>query len=373
MATNAAAARAGSYYRLLTLRAKLKYFAAIFFIFAPASLLVISPFEQHRSWVSMLTWVAMGGFCAAGWAYVGTVGRKILWVLLPAQVLWFVVPRMVFPADFRSGFTFSLEGTFCIVLIVVGYVFFIRFINTEAAKNIRMQAELTLAQQIHASLIPPVEHRTPRLELYGRSVASAEMGGDLLDVVERDGTTDVIVADVSGHGVRAGVVMGMMKSALRTRLRAGGSVDEVLRDVNEVLCELTSPEMFVTAACLHVDDAGALLFAGAGHGAVLHHRREANAVSKLESDGLPLGIMADEQYSARVIEVAPGDTLLLTTDGLAETFSEQGEPFGEDRIERLFFEHAAKPLRDIHDAIMDEVRRHGPQSDDQTLLLVRLC
>ena len=70
----------------------------------------------------------------------------------------------------------------------------------------------------------------------------------MLDVVEEGGRTDVFVADVSGHGVRAGVVMGMVKSAIRTRLRAGGAVDEVLRDVNEVIYELTSPELFVTAA-----------------------------------------------------------------------------------------------------------------------------
>jgi len=373
MATRATVGRGGSYYRLLTVRAKVKYFSAIFFIFAPAAILVVSPFEHKRSLASMLTWAAMGGLCAAGWAYVGTVGRRVMWLLIPAQLLWFIVPRYVFPTDFRAGFTFSVEGTLCIAMIVIGYICFIRFINVEAAKNIRMQAELTLAQQIHAFLIPPVACRLDHLELYGRSVASAEMGGDLLDVVEGEGQTDVFVADVSGHGVRAGVVMGMVKSAIRTRLRAGGEVDDVLRDVNEVIWELTSPGMFVTAACLRLDRAGGMQFAGAGHGAVLHYHHARQSLSRLESNGLPLGIMREEPYSARKIDVAAGDVFLLVTDGLPETSDAQDELFGEDRVERLFLAHATESLQRIHDVIMTAVREHGPQGDDQTLLLVRLC
>ncbi len=77
---------------------------------------------------------------------------------------------------------------------------------------------MRLARQIHETLVPPIDYEDERIEVFGLSRASAAMGGDLVDLVHRDGSLDVYLADVSGHGVRAGVVMGMLKAAIRMRL-----------------------------------------------------------------------------------------------------------------------------------------------------------
>lgn len=361
-----------SYFRLLSLRAKFKLFAAVFCIFAPLSILVVSPFHPARSITFFVVWSALGGLTAAGWAYVGTLGRRVLWLLIPSQTLWVVLPATILRGDFPTGFTFSLAGTYCIVLIVVGYILFVKFIGSEGARSVRMQAELTLAQQIHANLISPINTKSGRLELFGRSLAGAEMGGDLIDVVGQGDRTDVIIADVSGHGVRAGVVMGMVKSAIHTRLRDGAELGALLTDVNQVIEELTSPEMFVTAACLRFDTSPIVKFVGAGHGAVLHYQAKTNSLGYLESAHLPLGVAPSERYVATEHAVAPGDVLLLMTDGLVETFDDADQALGQQPIEALLLARHDEPLPRLYEALMAAVSAHGPQTDDQSVLLVRV-
>jgi hypothetical protein len=359
------------FYGSLTLRARLTLLAAIFSMFAPVSVLLISRFAERRSVALLLLWAAMSGLTATGWAYAFMRSRKILWILLPGQLLWFVIP-IVFRMDFRTGFTLSFEGIGCIVLIVGGYILFVNFIRGEGARRIRMQAELHLAQQIHASLIPSVSRTTAQLELFGRSLASSEMGGDLLDVVEEDGKVGVYIADVSGHGVRAGVLMGMTKSAIRMKLQASDAIGDLHNDVNRVICDLASPGMFVTAACLRFDGSSTVGFAGAGHGSVLHFQTAGRTLQHLESEYLPLGVTKDETYDPKFVTVAPGDVFLLMTDGLTEVFDRQGRPLGQEAIEAVFIRNATQSLPDLYAAIMEAVARHGPRSDDQTLLLARV-
>jgi serine phosphatase RsbU (regulator of sigma subunit) len=235
-----------------------------------------------------------------------------------------------------------------------------------------MQTELALAQDIHATLIPPITRTTRRLELLGRSIAGAEMGGDLIDVVERDGRTDLFIADVSGHGVKAGVIMAVVKSAIRTRHRTAETLDELFRDVNAVVGELAGRGMFVTAACLRVEQDGRASFCGAGHGPVLHLRATDGRVEAVESEHLPLGVIGGEIYESKSLLLGAGDVLLFMTDGLTEVFDRAGKMFGQPPIERLLAAHGRRPLAELYDVIMSAVRAHGPQADDQTLLLARL-
>ncbi len=359
------------FYRSLSPRARLTLLGAVFCIFAPLAILVLSRFADRRSLIVLLLWAALGGLTATGWAYAFMRSRKVLWVLLPGQLLWFAIP-MIFHEDFRTGFTLSPEGIGCVLLIVGGYVLFVSFIRGEGTRRIRMQVELRLAQQIHESLIPAISRITAQLELFGRSLASSEMGGDLLDVVEEGGTVGVYIADVSGHGVRAGVLMGMTKSAIRMKLRASDALGDLLTDVNHVICDLASSGMFVTAACLRFDGTSSVGFAGAGHGPVLHFHSATNTLHFLASDHLPLGVAQDETYEDQSIAVTSGDAFLLMTDGLTEVFDRQDRQLGQEAIEAEFLRNAALPLPDLYAAIMEIVAQHGPRSDDQTLLLIRV-
>jgi serine phosphatase RsbU (regulator of sigma subunit) len=294
-----------------------------------------------------------------------------LLLVIPSQVLWFIVPHW-FPHDFRTGFTPSTHGALLVAMIVTAYVLFIVFFQSEGIRTIRMQTELSLAKQIHSTLIPPIVGIFGPLELYGRSTAGAEMGGDLIDIVVCGRAADLLIADVSGHGIKAGVIMAVVKSAYRTRLRSDCDLEVMFRDMNAVVCELAGAGMFVTAATLRFNQNGTVAFCGAGHGPILHYRAADKKRESLESQSPPLGVVEHEQFTAMEVECRSGDVFLLMTDGLYEVFSNAGSMLGQEPIERLFDELAGRPLAVVYTAIMDAVQAHGPQSDDQTLLLARV-
>ena len=343
----------------------------IFFVFAPVSILLISPFKHDRSFLCLVTYALMGGFTAAGYAFSFIRDLRALFLVVPAQALWFIMPRW-FPNDFRAGFTPSLEGALLVGMIVTGYVLFIIFFQREGVRTIRMHTELALAKQIHASLIPPITGRHGPLELYGHSLAGAEMGGDLIDVMSQNGTTDVLIADVSGHGVKAGVIMAVVKAAFHTRLRGQCDLEALFGDVNAVICDLAREGMFVTASALRFDPSGKAHFCGAGHGPILHYRLDRDDLALLEADSPPLGVLNQERFAAQRVTYRSGDVFLFMTDGLTEVFSSGNAMLGSKAIELRFLELARHPLSEIYEAIMEIVRAHGPQSDDQTLLLARV-
>lgn len=359
------------FFEALPIRSRIMLMGFIFFIFAPAAILLISPFKYDRSALCLTTYALMGGLTAIGYAYSFLHDYRVLAAVVPAQALWFIIP-LWFPQDFRAGFTPSMHGALLVAMIVTAYVLFIIFFQNEGVRTIRMQTELSLARQIHTTLIPPIVGKFGRIELYGHSVAGAEMGGDLIDLVERDGMADVLIADVSGHGVKAGVIMAVVKSAFRTRQRSQCRLDELYRDVNAVVCELASSGMFVTAASLRFQEDGNAVFCGAGHGPILHFRMETRGVDSLESQSPPLGVLKDEPFTATPLACRTGDVFLMMTDGLYEVFSGAGSMLGQGPIGRMFQESAGLPLVDVYETIMGAVRSYGKQSDDQTLLLIRV-
>ena len=211
-----------------------------------------------------------------------------------------------------------------------------------------------------------------QVELYGRSDAGSEMGGDLLDVHEADAAVTLFLADVSGHGVAAGVMMGMVKSAIRDGPRTGADLSVLLNDLNEVVCELTRPGMFVTFSCLRFDGTNRVQYALAGHLPILCVRRGGRVVEKLPNDSLPLGVLPEEKFAANTAECGPGDLFVLLTDGLTETMNKAGQLFGDDRIDSILVANADRPLAEIHSALLNAVRGHSPQGDDQTVFLARV-
>lgn len=362
-----------NFYRHLPFKSLLKLLAAIFFTFAPVGILLVSRFAEERSWYGVLALLAVSGAFAVGWAFSFLRNLKFLFVVIPIQIMGSLFLAGLFPSDFGfERMRVGVEGMACVALIVLGYVFFISFINSEGAKSLRLQAEMALAQDIHSTLVPPIVRTAAQLEVFGRSVPSSEMGGDLVDIFDRNGKLGLYLADVAGHGVGAGVVMGMVKSAIRMKLRTSDALDSLLNDLNQVVCELTRPGMFVTFTCLLFDGTSSAGFCGAGHLPILHYHHQDGTVGKLVSEHLPLGVSTDEKYASRTIQVSPGDLFMLMTDGLTEVLDGDDRELGPDRIEVLLIENAERPLAEIYRSIMDVVEAHGPQVDDQTLLLARI-
>jgi sigma-B regulation protein RsbU (phosphoserine phosphatase) len=266
----------------------------------------------------------------------------------------------------------AIEAGACCLMVIIGYIFFVRFVGTEGAEQLRLRTEVNLAQEIHAVLVPPVHQTIGHVEVYGRSNPSAEVGGDLLDVFSGEESVVVTVADVSGHGVAAGTMMAMMKSAARVKLMDGAKLDTLVQDLNRVMFQLKGDGMFATIAALRFHAAGAVEVAVAGHLPVLRVRAASGDVELLPNEQLPLGIVEDTSFWSRTVEGESGDVFVLLTDGLTEVENVKGEELGWEPIRDLVAARRSSPLPEIHEAIMRKVTGHGRQEDDQTLALIRV-
>ena len=315
------------------------------------------------------------GLVAFGYAF-GAM-RRNWWLFLTAvgiHVLWFtLVPGSRTGASGQgASVQLKADAIAVIVLMLVAYGAFLGFINGTAARYLRVRAEVDLAHDIHQVLVPAIDTRAGAFEFLGFSAASGDVGGDLVDVVETGPGWFGYVADVSGHGVSSGVVMGMFKSALRMRLRQGGAISSLLDDLNTVLYPLKSTAMYVTVACVRGGDGGAVEFAVAGHLPILRVGA-GGAVDEITTPQVPVGMFEEYTYTSAPLEVATGELLALLTDGLIEVFDKADRELGLDAVKARLAALAGRPLREIADAIVAQARAHGAQMDDQTLLLIRRC
>lgn len=366
-------------------------YAGVFFLFSPVGLLFTLIGEEKGTWSAATIVALFSGLVAIGWAY--SFSSRRYWVLALVVPLSFLVPMTLFPLLGRAGWfdygaavgNLGRGLTIAIMAIAgmsVGFTFMVRHIQRQESAAAGARAELDIASRIHASLVPAIDLRLGNTLVAGLSAASSSMGGDLIDALVREnpaspdttpGEVDVFLADVSGHGVGAGIVMGMLKASLRTRLLTGGPLADVLTDLNLVLSDLTRPEMFATLACVRVSQTGRAEFALAGHLPILHYSAPRNAWTQLENQHLPLGIVPEERYTGGAIHLDPGDALVLFTDGLIEVQDSRGRELGLERFIDAIT-RAAVPRQDAASSARDLLRvaaAHGPPLDDQSVLIVR--
>jgi hypothetical protein len=259
-----------------------------------------------------------------------------------------------------------------LVGIALGVRFLLFFAGTEGVASVRMQTELSLAHGIQATLVPTVSFRNPSFELYGKSIPSTEMGGDLVDVIESDGGLVAYVADISGHGLPAGQLMGMLKTAMRLAVQFRQMPVAALESVDRVLPDLKEPQMFATLALLRFDGSSEAEYALAGHPPILHYRHGSRDTARLSMEQLPLGLVPGSSYASKRVIYSPHDLFMMVTDGMTEVANARDEEFGLTRLQDLLKQHATKALPEIWDLIMREVRQYGLQQDDQSLLLLRV-
>ena len=371
-------AKRSDFFELLPARSLLLFHCAVFFVFAPTTLLLMSSFAEPRPIGTLLLTMLVSGAIAVCWAATFTLTRKGLYiagiVLTTSAIMAMTGPARL--TRFGIGpSSFSFEGVACVAAIVAGYVLFIRFIAGQGRTTLRLMTEMGLARRIHETLVPALRVKHERFEARGISMPSSEMGGDLIEVLPRksDSASDLLVADVSGHGVQAGVVMGMVKASLRMHALHGGDLAGLAQDLNDVLESTTSPELCATLAGLRVEHvSGRVHWLVAGHHHVLHLRAGSREPVRLGHGGYPLGLLPARRYESRTIETTPGDLLALYTDGLNETMNAADEELGHEPIETAIASLANEPLERIESAVFELVARHGPQVDDRSLLLVRM-
>ncbi|HEX4785165.1 MAG TPA: PP2C family protein-serine/threonine phosphatase [Candidatus Sulfotelmatobacter sp.] len=254
---------------------------------------------------------------------------------------------------------------------ICGYLLFLLFFQREGKRFFAAHAEISLAGEIHRSLVPELSFKTSEFEFFGASFPSGTVGGDLVDVVAGDKGWFAYVADVSGHGVPAGVLMSMTKSAVRMWLASHAHDSALLSDMNSVLKPLLTPNMFITFAYAAWDGASDLAFSSAGHVPLLHYRASMGGIEQRAVSNLPLGILRTQDFASSSLRFECGDILAIVSDGFTETFDSKGRDFGMTGIENTLQNAPGKELREISAELRARVCEYGEQRDDQTILLVR--
>lgn len=361
------------YFAQLRPRGRALLLAAIFFTFATFGPLFTlgRAHIEWEPWWTVLVWSLFSGAVAIGWALSFMWRLWLLPIVLVAQVLGPAILGPSMNAPWLIDARTTPLALFAIATLVLGYVLMAVFVGKEGSRQVRLSTEMNLAQSIHRSLVPPISIETDFAEAAARSDASSEMGGDLIDVLPNEHGLDAYLADVSGHGVRAGVLMAMLKSSLRTRLLHDDNLKDVIRDLNRIVCELAEPGMFATFACVRLRRDGRAVCALAGHLPILHIVAASGEIRRIENEALPLGVLDDESFTTREIELAPGDVLAIYTDGLTETRGADGAMLGEPPLLDVLRERRAESAFDILRSLLDISRMHGAQDDDQSVIVIR--
>jgi serine phosphatase RsbU (regulator of sigma subunit) len=372
------------YWRSLPLSRLALALVGVFFIFAAVGFIIASwQIDAPRPWPAVLAQAALSGATAVLFVLVGIRSLWFLPVALVFDILGMRAMFAIWNAAYQGGALetddlavmkqrLQVEGMCAIASIAVGWIALARFMRREGARQIRLRTEVDLAHDIHVSLVPPLAFTAAGCEVRGLSLPSTEVGGDLADAYEQEGRLVACVADVAGHGVPAGALMAMIKSAVRLALPARSGLETLLAHLNRILVDLRRPDRFVTLACLRFDGSGAAEYVLAGHFPILRIAAGTRAVERLENMCLPLGVQAEARFTARRVTAAAGDLFVIFTDGLIEVRDAAERELGMERLEALVVEHAARSLADIERLVFGAARRHGRQLDDQTLLLMRV-
>lgn len=240
---------------------------------------------------------------------------------------------------------------------------------------LRVREELRLAADIQMRLLPDEAPALDGYDLAGTSIPAQNVGGDYFDFLPTgNGQMAVCVADVSGKGLPAALLMSNVQAALRARYDTCSSPSSCLSVLSKLLYRSTHRGSFVTMVYGIIDTAGhSIDYANAGHNRPLVCMADGRVV-RLETAGLVLGAMPDADYRTGTTPLEPGSLLLFYSDGVTEAMNESRVAFGEENLEDLLRVVRGLTAQETVDRIVKEVQTHvgdAPQHDDMTLLVVK--
>jgi phosphoserine phosphatase RsbU/P len=253
-------------------------------------------------------------------------------------------------------------------------------IYSEANEKKRLDHDLEIARDIQRILLPEKSPAIPGFEIAGINIPAKQVSGDYFDYIRVDeNRLGLAIADVSGKGVPASLIMAICRSVLRSQAPGSPSPAEVLKAVNRQLYPDIKEDMFISMAYLVVDHSlGSITLARAGHDAPLLYRHARQTVELVKPPGMVVGIdsgsVFDRITNDFTIPLEQDDCLVLYTDGVTEALDTEGFEFGADRMIQSVRASAAEGASAIITRLIDDVRNFvgsHPQNDDITLITIR--
>jgi sigma-B regulation protein RsbU (phosphoserine phosphatase) len=247
-----------------------------------------------------------------------------------------------------------------------------------AATAVRLEAELTLGRRIQRSLIPLVPPAIPGYEVASHYEAAREVGGDFFDVFRirgRAGRVAICIADVTGKGIAAALLMAFTRPLLHAAVDNLRTPAAALEQTNRILVEERRSSLFITGLCATVElRRGIVRLANAGHEPPLLVPADGGPISWLEGSGPLLGAFARLDLVERVVPLAPGDLIVFYTDGVTDAQAPSGLRFGDDRLIEALESARGGTASDAVEAICDAYHRFQadqPNADDVAIVALR--
>jgi len=239
----------------------------------------------------------------------------------------------------------------------------------------QIQAQLSVARQIQLTFLPKQDPQLAGYDISGINIPSGEVGGDYFDFIRIiDQHTGIAIADVSGKGIPASLIMAAFRASLIAEIRNNYTISTICGKVNRLLTESLEEGNYVTAFYGVLDSKNHVFtFANCGHNYPVWLSTD-DTVGYLTEGGLPLGFSDDSAYEERPVSLRPGDLLLFYTDGVTEAADNQGAEFGLERLLAALRRSRHLPAREIHRRIYDEVREFAGERhvfDDLTMIVLK--
>ena len=240
----------------------------------------------------------------------------------------------------------------------------------------RVDEELRIARSLQGAILP---REIPESEAYAGSAMmtpAQELGGDFYDCFTLpDGRLGIVIADVSGKGVPAAFFMAIVRTMMRSAAHEYSGPGQCMREVNDAVCEQNPHSLFVTMFYGILDPtSGRFDYANAGHNPPFLVGADGQVTDLPSTSGVVVGVMPGLDYNEGAVEMNPGDTLFLYTDGISEAMNDADEEFGEERLVDVLAEDTQAPIRSVIDNVSNAVEAFvvdAPQSDDITCMVLR--
>jgi phosphoserine phosphatase RsbU/P len=292
--------------------------------------------------------------------------------LLFAGLLLFL-GRHLLPSSVLVTWVLTFGGTTVVgVLLVVLYRLQLK-LRASRLELARKEAELNFALEVQRALFPRKLPRADGLEFSAVCIPARGISGDFYDVLTLpDGRFVFAIADISGKGISAAILMANLQAVLRTLAAASPSPSELCRKLNHHLHQVTDPAWFATFFYgeWHPADQR-LCYVNAGHNPPI--LLSSCRTQRLDRGGVPLGMFAASEFETGHVSLQPSDVLILYSDGITEAATASGEEFGEDRLQTVVSDHLQETPIGIQKHVLEAVRKWSPKEpeDDMTLVIVR--
>jgi len=278
----------------------------------------------------------------------------------------------------KSGGPFTLADEYLIAVLgsQAGVALDRARLQEEYQAKIEIERDLDVARRIQKALMPREVPPAPGFDIAGWSEPADQTGGDIFDLFPTPcGEVGFLLGDATGHGIGPALMISETRAAVRAVAADCNNLSKILTVANELLVNDASDGRFVTLMAGMIDSkTKRVRYSSAGQGPTFLLRREGDRVETLEPTGLPLGIMVGPEWPEITLTMAPGDLLLVVSDGILECANAANEMIGADRFVAEMRRHRDRPASEMAAAIArmtEEFAAGEPFRDDRTAIVIK--